>query len=202
MPTHLRYLLLVIRAVCFDFDGTLAQYRGNFMTLTALVAARLGIQHDLRKLVAQFDIEQRCEGKQNYQDALEHTLESLGLKVPPILAEVAQEAIQAYVREMQLLPGSLEILDYLSHLPLAIITNGPSDMQRAAIAKVGLTGRFKTILASGDADIAVRKPNPRIFQIAAERLGVPIEACLMIGDNLEADVQGAIAAGMQGIYRP
>lgn len=133
---------------------------------------------------------------------MKKTLKSLGLQLPANLTEIAQEGIRSYIEDVKILPGALRVLDYFSHLPLAIITNGPSDTQRAAIARVGIAERFKTILVSGDADVAVRKPNPRIFQLAAERLGVPIESCLMIGDNLEADVKGAIAAGMQGLHRP
>ena len=202
MGYKLEYLPSVIHAVCFDFDGTLAKYRGNFAALAAQVANRLGVNRDLNSLMARYTLEEHTEGQQNYADALERALLALNHEIPANLHQVAHEGIQAYVADMHLLPGALEVLNYFSHLPLAIITNGPSDTQRAAIAKVGIAERFQTLVVSGDADVAVRKPNPRIFQIAAERLGVPIESCLMIGDNLEADVQGAIAAGMQGIYRP
>jgi HAD superfamily hydrolase (TIGR01549 family) len=73
-------------------------------------------------------------------------------------------------------------------------------MQWAAIHKVGLADLFKTIIVSGDADVAIRKPNPNIFHLACERLGVLPENVLMIGDNVEADIQGAIKAGLQGLH--
>jgi len=46
-------------------------------------------------------------------------------------------------------------------------------------------------------EIGHRKPEPEIFLEAARRLGVDLSECLMIGDNVEADVQGALDVGMQ-----
>ncbi len=73
-------------------------------------------------------------------------------------------------------------------------------MQRDAVQAVGLETFFKRILVSGDADVAVRKPNPRIFEMACEALGTEPGETLMVGDNLEADVKGALAYGMQVVY--
>jgi putative hydrolase of the HAD superfamily len=73
-------------------------------------------------------------------------------------------------------------------------------MQWAAIHKVGIVDLFKTIIVSGDADVAIRKPNAKIFHLACERLGVSPEETLMIGDNLEADIQGAIEARLQALH--
>jgi HAD superfamily hydrolase (TIGR01549 family) len=49
-----------------------------------------------------------------------------------------------------------------------------------------------------------RKPDPEIFYAACERFGVNPEECLMVGDNLEADVRGALKVGMKAalIDRP
>jgi putative hydrolase of the HAD superfamily len=103
---------------------------------------------------------------------------------------------------MQLLPNVLETLQYFSHLPKAIITNGPSDVQRAAIQAVGLEPYFQTIVVSGDSDVCIAKPDPRIFQIACGRLGVASHETLMIGDRFDLDLEGGILAGFQVIHRP
>ncbi|MER3462763.1 MAG: noncanonical pyrimidine nucleotidase, YjjG family, partial [Armatimonadota bacterium] len=102
--------------------------------------------------------------------------------------------------EVRLLPGAREVLAYFAHLPKAVITNGPADIQWAALRNVGLEREFEAVVVSGDPDVAVRKPNPRIFHLACERLGVPPHETLMIGDHLEADVEGARAAGLQALH--
>jgi putative hydrolase of the HAD superfamily len=45
----------------------------------------------------------------------------------------------------------------------------------------------------------VRKPDARIFRAALDRLGVPAERTVMVGDNLEADIVGARRVGMRTI---
>lgn len=153
----------------------------------------------LRLFFAELSHRNRMEGAVSLLSSVRDTLLNQGLKLPSSLEASVAQAVEAYASQVEVLPGALELLHYFSHLPKAIITNGPSDMQWAAIRKVGLEPHFKTVVVSGDPGVAVRKPNPRIFQIACERLGIRPEEALMIGDNLEADVQGAIAFGMQGI---
>src|SRR5262249_52327613 len=45
------------------------------------------------------------------------------------------------------------------------------------------------------------KPDPKIYQFAALKVGVPIEKCLYVGENL-IEVVGALAAGMQALLKP
>lgn len=52
-----------------------------------------------------------------------------------------------------------------------------------------------------DHDAEFPKPNPEIYRFAAQRVGVPIDRCLFIGENL-IEVIGAIAAGMKAILKP
>ncbi len=138
------------------------------------------------------------------------TLESATLKTMAALemtpngnvTDICQAFIRDYAAQMRLLPNALEMLKYFGHLPKAIITNGPSDVQRAAINALKLEHHFQTIVVSGDADVCIAKPNPRIFQIACERLGVEPRDTLMIGDRLDLDVEGAIAAGLQASHKP
>ena len=48
-------------------------------------------------------------------------------------------------------------------------------------------------------DAGAEKPDPRIFQLALERLGTPAAASIFVGDSTERDVAGARAAGMRAI---
>jgi FMN phosphatase YigB (HAD superfamily) len=89
-------------------------------------------------------------------------------------------------------------------LKLGIITNVPSDWDQARVVELikqaGIIGCFekKGIITSTEAKAS--KPDPKIFEFAAGKLGVPMNGCLFIGEA-ENEVAGAIAAGMCGILK-
>ena len=190
----------MIQAICFDFDGTLAQYRGDFGALGQALFGALSIPPDhFERASEAFSRRVRLEGVSTLPVILRGIAQDLGVTVDD-LEPAAVKMTADYAAEVALLSGAKEVLELASHLPLALVSNGPSDMQRAALAKVGIESYFKTVVISGDEDVAVRKPKGRIFELACERLNVPPKHVLMVGDNLEADVQGALAAGLQAVW--
>ncbi|OCJ12774.1 hypothetical protein A6U86_04100 [Rhizobium sp. AC27/96] len=96
--------------------------------------------------------------------------------------------------------GALETLVALRvrGLKTAIISNGHTEVQSAKIEITGLRNNVDLVVISED--VGLRKPDPRIFQLTAERLGVTPARCIFVGDNPEADVIGAQASGMTGIF--
>lgn len=94
---------------------------------------------------------------------------------------------------------TFEILDYLQpHYQLHIITNGPEKVQEKKLKNAKLTHYFKTVTNSEKS--GVKKPHPVIFEHALQIAGTVPEKSIMIGDNIEADVLGALGAGMRAIY--
>ena len=92
-------------------------------------------------------------------------------------------------------PGTAEALERLKRagVRLAVVSN--SDGRAAtALAAAGLLDAFELVIDSGE--VGVEKPDPRIFQIALERLGVDAADALYVGDLYEVDVVGARAAGI------
>ena len=81
-------------------------------------------------------------------------------------------------------------------VPLAIVSNSEGTVAQT-LADVGLAGHFTAVFDS--ADVGVAKPDPRIFAMAAERLGLPAAALVHVGDSESADVAGARAAGARAI---
>lgn len=115
------------------------------------------------------------------------------------LAELADDYITYLPKNNHLLEGSLEILEYLkSNYKLHIITNGFEEVQHLKIQKSGISEFFETVTTSEEA--GVKKPHQQIFETALEKSGALAKNSVMIGDNLEADIQGAIDFGMQAIY--
>lgn len=81
---------------------------------------------------------------------------------------------------------------------LGLLTNGAVDLQERKIAGSGIARFFDQVLISGE--VGMRKPNPRVFEILLGRLGADAEAALMIGNNLQSDIEGAQHAGMRAIW--
>jgi putative hydrolase of the HAD superfamily len=188
-------------AILFDFDGTLATYRGNFPRLILSIPKALELPEDDHEPFGDELVQQIFLDKPlTLRSAMIDALHALGYRIPANLDEVVEKALEGYSREIELLPGADALLERASKaMPLALVTNGPSDMQRRAVAAAGIEPYFKAIVISGDEDVGVRKPNPAIFRLACARLGVSPERAMMIGDNLQADIEGALAAGMQAI---
>ncbi|WP_461671144.1 HAD family hydrolase, partial [Mycobacterium tuberculosis] len=71
-------------------------------------------------------------------------------------------------------------------------------IQYGKIDQVGIRSYFDCIIVSEEAGI--KKPHARIFQMAAEILGLSPHECLFIGDHPTNDIQGAGNAGMETIW--
>lgn len=82
------------------------------------------------------------------------------------------------------------------HFKTALLSNFPASL-RPLLAQCGVTDAFDEIVISGE--IGRVKPDARIYQWTAERLGVPMGECLFVDDFVE-NVRGARAAGMQALH--
>ena len=107
------------------------------------------------------------------------------------LAGAAFEVFLAERQRVDLFADALPALEFLSRrYPLIALSNGNADVDR-----VGL-GQFFAGAVTAQA-VGCSKPDPRMFQRAAEVAGVPVGAVLHIGDDMQHDGVGALNAGMQ-----
>ena len=83
-------------------------------------------------------------------------------------------------------------------LKLGLITNGPSDLQRAKLKLLGLENIFDEVIISGEA--GYHKPDIEIFNIAAARLGLAPGEMFYIGDNPLNDVETSRRAGYVPVW--
>lgn len=98
-----------------------------------------------------------------------------------------------------LFDGAIEVLDYLQQkYTLHIITNGFSEIQDRKLKNSKIADYFKTVTTADE--VGVKKPHRRIFEHALKLAGARPSNSLMIGDNLEADIEGAEKLGLQTIY--
>jgi len=131
---------------------------------------------------------------------LKHTFDALEYFVSDAQIEsIAHDYIQLLPENNRLFDGTIEVLEYLEKkYKLHIITNGFADVQYKKINNSNIAGFFKTITNSEMA--GVKKPNPVIFEYAINLANANKESSIMIGDCLEADVQGALDAGLDAIF--
>jgi putative hydrolase of the HAD superfamily len=123
-------------------------------------------------------------------------LEELDAELDP------DEFTPSYVGAMhfELVPGVHDALHRLRRcgLELAVVANFDLTL-RDRLEQLGLAFAFSVVVTPGDAGAA--KPDPRIFALALERLGVAPERTLHIGDGA-TDEQGAAAAGINFAWTP
>ncbi len=102
-------------------------------------------------------------------------------------------------KKKNLLPYAKETLEYLrTRYPMIIITNGFDEIQATKLSSAGIHGYFKNIVTSQRA--GSKKPSKEIFEFALEEAGHHSVDSVMIGDNLQTDMAGARAAGIDTIY--
>ncbi len=95
--------------------------------------------------------------------------------------------------------GAHDILEYLSvKYELHVITNGFDDIQTIKLESSNMDRFFDVIITSETT--AYRKPDKEIFELAMDRAGAQLEHSMMIGDNLESDIKGAINVGMDHVW--
>lgn len=99
-----------------------------------------------------------------------------------------------------LFPHTIEILEYLiaKKYQLHLITNGFEKTQWSKINNSGLAQYFTHMITSEASNSL--KPKKEIFEYALAKAGANLKESIMLGDNLDADIQGAINAGMDSVF--
>jgi putative hydrolase of the HAD superfamily len=113
-------------------------------------------------------------------------------QMPLFLAEMARGIAR---RRLGLYPYVREVLDILrERYPLALVTDAQTAHARAELHQVGLLDYFDPIVVSGDH--GYRKPDPRLFRLALDQLGVAAQNALYVGNDMRTDIFGAREVGM------
>jgi putative hydrolase of the HAD superfamily len=77
---------------------------------------------------------------------------------------------------------------------MGVVSNANGTV-RAKLARVGLARYFELVVDSHE--VGIEKPDPRIFALALERMGVAPAEAVYVGDLYHVDVVGAVAAGLR-----
>ena len=128
-----------------------------------------------------------------------YPLEVVGHPDEALGARFGTEALSRIPHKNMLLPGTLELLEYLSpKYELFILSNGVMELQSQKMATTGLTKYFKRVILSEE--IGRNKPDPALFEYALGVAGACKESSLMIGDAFETDIWGAANVGIDQMF--
>jgi len=112
---------------------------------------------------------------------------------------LAIEYIEFLPEFSHLFDHTFEILSYLKEkYELHIITNGFEEIQVKKMESSKISHFFSRVITSES--VQVKKPHPKVFYHALEVANATIENSIMIGDSVEADIEGALNIGMQAIH--
>lgn len=198
-----------ITDIFFDLDHTLWDFEANSLaTFSEILAdndfpfetatfmeAYSPINHAFWKLYR----ENKITTEELRFVRLQKTFEAIKQPQNP---EMINALSDAYINQLSthtyIFEGAIELLEYLKpNYRLHIITNGFENVQQKKMANTGLAPYFDVVLTAEKA--GVKKPHPVIFEQALSMAQTTASKSMMIGDSYEADIEGAIALGMQAI---
>jgi putative hydrolase of the HAD superfamily len=198
------------RGVLFDLDNTLthrglsiAAYARRF---TLDFARRLEAPDD--SLVARL-IDERDNGGYGVKDSAFSTLRDdvggalatrLAWRLAPTHADLVEHWLTHFPTQSVEMPGATALIERLhdAGYALGIVSNGMDASRRALVRHLGFDRFVRTVLSSERA--GAKKPDPRIFELAAAEIGVPPERCWFVGDHPVNDIAGARTAGMRAAW--
>ncbi|WP_020617933.1 HAD family hydrolase [Paenibacillus daejeonensis] len=189
-----------LQAILFDLDNTLLDRTQTFQAFTDLFAstyfAHLSSTTELCELI----IERDQDGYKDKHQLFNELLEELPWRERPTASELMDFYMAEYVNNAVLMEQAKETLALVREAGYltGLITNGRNEVQYGKIDRLGIRDAFDVILVSEEAGI--KKPDPAIFKMAVERLGVDTQACLFIGDHPINDIEAAAKLGMKTIW--
>jgi len=194
-----------VTAILFDLDGTLIDQESASASAVRAWGAELGLSLD--------GIAQRWAASSSRHYARYQTREITfsgqrrervrDLVGRDLSDAEADELFAGYLRRYEsgwaLFSDTVPCLERLrdAGVPLGVLTNGDRTQQLQKVDRFDLAGYFDAIVCSSD--LPHGKPYPIAYTSAVRALGQEAMDVIMVGDSLEHDVQGALAAGLRAV---
>ncbi len=185
-----------IRAICFDVDGTLSDTDDLFVQKLERILRPIRFlfrDHDPQRAARRFVMWSEAPG--NFLIGIPDTL-GLDDEIAAVMEWLNRRRPRP-MKHFLLIPGVKEMLQALSaRYPLAVVSARDDRSTRVFLDQFGLTAFFQVIVTAQTAEHT--KPYPDPIYHAAKALGVPPEACLMVGDTT-VDMRAGEKAGAQTV---
>jgi putative hydrolase of the HAD superfamily len=201
------------RNIYFDLDRTLWDYENN----AAEALSHLFQKYLLEKYFIGFDYFKNLFSKYNdflweeYREGRVHKdilrvlrfelcFKEVGFNEPGLSAALNDEFLEISPKSDRLMPGTLELLNYLKNknYRLFIITNGFTQIQETKMKYSGLDIYFEKMFTSEN--VGSHKPNRDMFEFCIKSVNARKKESLMIGDDLKTDILGAKGFGIDQVF--
>jgi HAD superfamily hydrolase (TIGR01509 family) len=181
----------MIKALIFDFDGLILDTETPEEVVWASIYREHGHEFPLGEWMKTIG----GYGISNF-DPAEHLARLTQLDAAPLRARYRAEA-DVVINSNPILPGVEEMMDAAQKrgLKLAIASSSPHSWVDPHLARLRLAPRFDRVICGDDVASGRTKPNPDLFLLALDRLGVPNEAAIVFEDSPNG-VRAAKAAGI------
>ena len=181
----------------FDLDGTLVDTMPLHYAAWRDALRRCGLGRDLEE-----DYFYSLGGVPTLLVA-QRIGEHYGVKLDAARVEhVKEELYLERLREAKLITPVVEFARRVAKThPVAVVTGGMPEVAQQALKRTGLDALFRIVVTPADVPSGRGKPAPDMFLLAARRMGVAPERCLVFEDA-EPGIAGAHAAGMQVVLVP
>ncbi len=198
-----------IKDVFFDLDHTLWDFDKNSALTFENIFNSNQIDIDLKTFLTVYEPlnlnywklyrEEKIDKASLRFGRLSDTFKTLNMSFSDeIIHKLSEDYITNLTAFNHLFESTIEILDYLSpNYKLHIITNGFKEVQHGKLSKSKIDHYFDTVTNSEM--VGVKKPNPKIFNHALKVAKANAEESVMVGDNYEADILGALNIGLDAI---
>lgn len=182
----------MIRAVIFDLDGVIADSEHLSTEADDIVLARYGIKMTPKEIKEAFG--RRFE--EIYGDLLK--ARNIDLSLEDLVKEKDVEFEKLIKGKMKPISNSLGLIGFLQRngFKTALATSSHEKKMLLELKEIGIEDLFRVKISGGD--VTRGKPDPQIYLMAAEKLGVRPEECAVIEDSAFG-IQSAKSAGMFAI---
>ena len=209
-----------MRGILFDFGHTLVDFQRTQEALHSAyeeIRARIEavaymevpefldlverVAGGVDRLVAE-SYEQRRMEEVDQAELFRQSLSGIGFDLPDdVIEHIVALDHSAYSNSITVEPEVLAALDELrrARYRMGLVSNISlrPDLMRADLERMGLAKYLDAMVFSSE--VGLRKPDPRIFQEALDRLGIEPQETVFVGDRLYDDVSGAQAVGMRAV---
>jgi N-acetyl-D-muramate 6-phosphate phosphatase len=184
-----------VRAILFDLDGTLSDTDDVYVDRLSRWLAPLAFLFPRRDV--QRPVRRWMMASESWANFWLTVPDRLGVDAPlaGLVDAIARFRGMGRPGDFRIIPGVAEMLIALSpRFPLAIVSSRDRRGTEAFLTEFALRGYFQDVITSLSAPRI--KPDPAPVRMAAQRLGVPVENCLMVGDT-RVDITAGRRAGAQ-----
>ncbi len=201
------------QCVFFDLDATLWNFHKNSQAVLKLLFER----YKLQTFFTDFDeFYQLYSAHNDYLwmlyaqgkikrsdleiDRFKYPFEQKSLNLPIVAEAMRDDYLPELVKQTALEKGAKEILDYLSdkNYRLFIVSNGFREVQYKKLEAAGISSYFEKVFLSEE--IGASKPDRLFFETALKFSKADRAKTIVIGDNYQTDIKGAMDSGLDCAY--